>query len=234
MCLMHTDLPVPDGPRIIEIIPSGRPMFRPRRMRLRPKALWTSMNSIASGTPASRLRPVCQRYSSSSCWPSQWRACSSRLGGGSLVTRVGCSDSSSQVPRLRSSEASPAPCDSSGSVDAGSGRWCASGSCGSGRGDSRVSSSLRSSAMCCVSLRSVISPWRCPPLPGLRTRDCEQGGGHLPDHRDLGVRGQKGLGEDVVEGEHAEEGNHHGLVDRAADALSAAGGGHALVAADDG
>ena len=51
MCLMHTDLPVPDGPRIIEILPSGRPMFRPRRILLRPKALWTSTNSTASGTP---------------------------------------------------------------------------------------------------------------------------------------------------------------------------------------
>ena len=59
MCLMHTDFPVPDGPRIIEIFPSGRPMFSPRRMRLRPNALWTSMNSIASGTPVGRLSPVC-------------------------------------------------------------------------------------------------------------------------------------------------------------------------------
>ena len=59
MCLMHTDFPVPDGPRIIEIIPSGMPMLRPRRMRLRPNALWTSMNSIASGRPVSRLTPVC-------------------------------------------------------------------------------------------------------------------------------------------------------------------------------
>ena len=65
MCLMQTDLPVPDGPRIIEILPSGRPMFRPRRILLRPNALWTSMNSTASGTPVGRLMPVCQRYSSS-------------------------------------------------------------------------------------------------------------------------------------------------------------------------
>ena len=64
MCLMHTDFPVPDGPRIIEILPSGRPMFRPRRILLRPKALWTSMNSTASGTPVGRLSPVCQWYSS--------------------------------------------------------------------------------------------------------------------------------------------------------------------------
>src|SRR3954447_25289399 len=65
MCLMHTDLPVPDGPRIIEILPSGRPMFRPRRILLRPKALWTSTNSTASGTPVGRFRPVCHWYSSS-------------------------------------------------------------------------------------------------------------------------------------------------------------------------
>ena len=39
MCLMQTDLPVPDGPMIIETIPSGRPMFRPRRMWVRPNDL---------------------------------------------------------------------------------------------------------------------------------------------------------------------------------------------------
>src|SRR4051794_36854504 len=66
MCLMHTDFPVPEGPRIIEIFPSGIPMFRPRRILLRPKALWTSMNSIASGTPVGRFSPVCHWYSSSS------------------------------------------------------------------------------------------------------------------------------------------------------------------------
>ena len=49
MCLMHTDFPVPDGPRIIETIPSGIPMFNPRRILLRPNALWVSMNSTASG-----------------------------------------------------------------------------------------------------------------------------------------------------------------------------------------
>src|SRR6185437_5905687 len=66
MCLMQTDLPVPEGPRIIEILPSGMPMFRPRRILLRPKALWTSTNSTASGAPVGRLSPVCQRNSSSS------------------------------------------------------------------------------------------------------------------------------------------------------------------------
>ena len=39
MCLMHTDLPVPDGPRIIDTIPSGSPMLSPRRMCARPNAL---------------------------------------------------------------------------------------------------------------------------------------------------------------------------------------------------
>ena len=57
MCLMQTDLPVPDGPRIIEILPSGRPMFRPRRIWLRPNALWTSMNSTASGHAGRALEP---------------------------------------------------------------------------------------------------------------------------------------------------------------------------------
>src|SRR4051794_18370341 len=66
MCLMHTDLPVPEGPRIIEIFPSGMPMFSPRRILLRPKALWTSTNSTASAAPVGRLSPVCQRNSSSS------------------------------------------------------------------------------------------------------------------------------------------------------------------------
>ena len=39
MCLMQTDLPVPEGPRIIETIPSGRPIVRPRRIWLGPKDL---------------------------------------------------------------------------------------------------------------------------------------------------------------------------------------------------
>ena len=59
MCLMQTDLPVPEGPRIIEIWFSGSPMFRPRRTWLRPKDLCTSMNSIASVDPWSRLVPEC-------------------------------------------------------------------------------------------------------------------------------------------------------------------------------
>ena len=60
MCLMQTDLPVPDGPRIIEIWPSGSPRFRPFRITLRPNAFFTSMNSTASVEPWSRLRPECQ------------------------------------------------------------------------------------------------------------------------------------------------------------------------------
>ena len=59
MCLMQTDLPVPDGPRIIEIWLSGRPRLRPFRIVLRPNALTTSMNSTASSEPCSRVRPVC-------------------------------------------------------------------------------------------------------------------------------------------------------------------------------
>src|SRR5215216_4827841 len=64
MCLMQTDLPVPDGPRIIEIWLSGRPRLRPFRILLRPNALWTSMNSIASTAPSGRGRcPWCHSYS---------------------------------------------------------------------------------------------------------------------------------------------------------------------------
>ena len=48
MCLMHTDLPVPDGPRIIEIWSSGMPRLRPFRIVLRPNDFLTSMNSMAS------------------------------------------------------------------------------------------------------------------------------------------------------------------------------------------
>ena len=39
MCLMQTDLPVPEGPMIIEILPSGRPMLRPRRTWFLPNDL---------------------------------------------------------------------------------------------------------------------------------------------------------------------------------------------------
>src|SRR3954463_6526359 len=65
MCLMHTDFPVPDGPRIIEILLLGMPMLRPRRILLRPNALCTSTNSTASSEPCGRCLPVCHLYSSS-------------------------------------------------------------------------------------------------------------------------------------------------------------------------
>src|SRR4051794_5874378 len=68
MCLIHTDFPVPDGPRIIEILSFGMPMFSPRRILLRPNTLWTSTNSTASSTPDASFFPVCHLYSSSSCW----------------------------------------------------------------------------------------------------------------------------------------------------------------------
>src|SRR3954464_5637660 len=90
MCLMHTDLPVPDGPRIIEIWPSGMPRLRPFRTVLRPKVFLTSMNSTASDSAVeSRLRPVCHWYSSA-------RSNLSPCGSGSSstdarVSRVGCS-----------------------------------------------------------------------------------------------------------------------------------------------
>src|SRR5689334_4764734 len=67
MCLMQTDFPVPDGPRIIEILSFGMPMLRPRRILLRPNALCTSTNSTASSTPDGRFLPVCHLYSSSCC-----------------------------------------------------------------------------------------------------------------------------------------------------------------------
>src|SRR3954471_14951913 len=53
------------------------------------------------------------------------------------------------------------------------------------------------------------------------------------DHQDLGVGGEQRLGEHVVEGPDAREGDHHGLVHRSTDAGRAPGGGHALVAAHD-
>src|SRR6476660_7804354 len=67
MCLTQADFPVPDGPRIIEILSFGMPMLRPRRILLRPNALCTSTNSTASSTPEERSLPVCHLYSSS-CW----------------------------------------------------------------------------------------------------------------------------------------------------------------------
>src|SRR4051812_37728043 len=66
MCLMHTDFPVPEGPRIIEILSSGMPRLSPRRIWLRPNALCTSTNSTASSPSERRFSPVCHWYSSAS------------------------------------------------------------------------------------------------------------------------------------------------------------------------
>src|SRR5437879_5747435 len=66
MCLMHTDFPVPEGPRIIEILFSGSDMFSPRSTWLDPNALCTSTNSIASGSRDSRIGPLSSSNSTSS------------------------------------------------------------------------------------------------------------------------------------------------------------------------
>ena len=65
MCLMQTDLPVPEGPRIIVIMPSGMPRLRPSSTVLRPKRLTTSMNSTVSSRPWSRIVPWYANFSSS-------------------------------------------------------------------------------------------------------------------------------------------------------------------------
>src|SRR5215211_4025716 len=127
MCLMHTDLPVPEGPRIIEIWLSGSPRLRPFSTRLRPKALTTSMNSTASSEPCSRFVPVCHWYSSASaCEPRSWVispvlrgfascSCSPRVSSQSRASsgRVSASDSASRSwarsSSLRSSVNSPSP-----------------------------------------------------------------------------------------------------------------------------
>src|SRR5215207_3646666 len=53
------------------------------------------------------------------------------------------------------------------------------------------------------------------------------------DHRDFGMGGQQGLGEDVVERKDAEELDHHALVHGAAHALRPSRDGHPLVTGDD-
>src|SRR5918992_4426928 len=53
------------------------------------------------------------------------------------------------------------------------------------------------------------------------------------DHRDLGVGGEQGLGEDVVEREDAQELDHHALVHGSTHPFGASGGGHPLVTGDD-
>src|SRR4051794_7384864 len=87
MCLMQTDFPVPDGPRIIEILSFGMPMLRPRRILLRPNALWTSTNSTASSTPDERFLPVCHLYSSS-CWASGRFSVSSAISASDGCSRI--------------------------------------------------------------------------------------------------------------------------------------------------
>src|SRR5262245_36246274 len=101
MCLMQTDFPVPEGPRIIEIWLSGRPRLRPLRTRLRPNALTTSMNSTASSEPCSRFTPVCHWYSSASAWePGSW-VISPVPRGGCSCTLVGASCASCwSAPRV--------------------------------------------------------------------------------------------------------------------------------------
>src|SRR3954452_6795208 len=117
MCLMHTDLPVPDGPRIIEIWLSGRPRFSPLSTRLRPNALTTSMNSTASSEPCSRVLPVCHWYSSASaCEPRSCvispveatgaSRCSSSCCRSSCSGRSCCSGRSSCSPSPRRSSQS--------------------------------------------------------------------------------------------------------------------------------
>ena len=117
MCLMQTDLPVPEGPRIIEILSSGMPRLSPRRILLRPNALCTSTNSTASGTPVGRCLPVCHWYSSSS--PSAGRRTGSRV-------TAACAGASSRGR--------------SGSLGSGSRGF------GSGPPSRRISGGLRSSA----------------------------------------------------------------------------------------
>src|SRR5215207_11127290 len=92
MCLMQTDLPVPDGPRIIEILSFGMPRLSPRRILLRPNALWTSTNSTASSPPAGLVSPVCQRYSSSGGF-----SLSREISGGLRSSATSASDGSSRV-----------------------------------------------------------------------------------------------------------------------------------------
>ena len=109
MCLMHTDLPVPEGPRIIVIIPSGMPRLRPSSTVLRPKRLTTSMNSTVSSRPWSRIVPWYSNFlsggspsrtpslrliSSPGCPPTRRSALSSATAYTSLfIRRAGVNDS---------------------------------------------------------------------------------------------------------------------------------------------
>src|SRR5215212_1972205 len=167
MCLMHTDLPVPDGPRIIEIWLSGRPRLSPLSTRLRPNALTTSMNSTASSEPCSRVLPVCHWYSSASaCEP---RSCviSPVLAGRSSSWLSSCSARStcSSAPRFSSQSRA-----SRGRVSWSSGR--PSESSAASRSCAR-SSSLRS---------SLTAP--SPAYRGSRIRAPEDLGPHHSDQVD--------------------------------------------------
>src|SRR5262249_500659 len=53
------------------------------------------------------------------------------------------------------------------------------------------------------------------------------------DHLELGMRGEQGLREDVVEREDAHEGDHHRLIDGTTHPLGASGRSHPLVGAND-
>src|SRR5665811_404452 len=71
-------------------------------------------------------------------------------------------------------------------------------------------------------------------LPARRTRDARLVAPRSSDRLQFGIAGQQHGREHVEEGEDAEEGDHHALVDRAPHPRRAARGGHPLVAADDG
>src|SRR5215212_3284677 len=70
------------------------------------------------------------------------------------------------------------------------------------------------------------------PITSPSTR-CVRGSLSSFDHRDLGMGGEQRLGEDVVEGEDAEELDHHALVDRPPNAFGTSRGRHSLVTGDD-
>src|SRR5829696_3849753 len=177
MCLMHTDLPVPEGPRIIEIWLSGSPRLRPFSTRLRPKALTTSMNSTASSEPCSRFVPVCHWYSSvSACEPRSW-VISPVLLGFACCSCGRCSCSCS-APRVSSQS-----CASSGRAYSSDGRVPSSDSAAACL-PWAFSSSLRSS------LTSPSPAYRGPRVRApedLRSHHSDQVHHHRVEHH--GLRG---------------------------------------------
>ncbi len=93
---MSTLLPVPDGPRMTVIIPSGIPTSRPLSTRFLPKDLWTSMHSTDQKSPGARSRtriaPEWCSYSAALSSRSRW--CSSKaLEPGSGSASAACSAS---------------------------------------------------------------------------------------------------------------------------------------------